>query len=119
MASKKKIYEYGDGSGNSYTITSENKYIMEFKPVKPEFSSSGIYDGGEHIKKEISKQQYDNITKIIDEAVSNDQSHVKDRVKMSGMITIKEGNDRKTCILSPTSKEKEKIEKFLQELKEK
>ena len=42
------MIDYGDGNGNQYVIDQDS---IEFKPIKPKFSSSGIYDGGEHVKK--------------------------------------------------------------------
>ena len=42
------MIDYGDGNGNQYFIEQES---IEYKPVKPKFSSSGIYDGGDYLKK--------------------------------------------------------------------
>ncbi|GAI92082.1 unnamed protein product, partial [marine sediment metagenome] len=97
-------------------IKGEDKKVIEYIPVKPSFSSSGVYDGGDYIKKEISELQYNEITLIINEAIRNTESHIKNRVKTSGMIIIKDRNDRKIYNLAPNSKELNKIEKTLQDL---
>ena len=110
------IYKYNDGSGNTYIIKSDGKRIIEFIPIKPSFSSSGFYDGGNYIKKEISKLQYNKITLILEEAIRNKKNHIENRLKTSGMITIQEINKKKIYILDPNSKELHKIEKTMQEI---
>ena len=77
------MIDYGDGNGNQYIIEQDS---IEYNPVKPKFSSSGIYDGGDHMKKKITKQQYNKIASIFKEAIANEASHIKNRVKMSGVI---------------------------------
>ena len=107
------MIDYGDGNGNQYIIEQEN---IEFNPIKPKFSSSGIYDGGDHIKKKITPQQYDKIASIFNKAMANEASHIKNRVKMSGAITIREANAEKSCILKPNSEELNEIEKLLKNI---
>ena len=108
----KNTINYCDGNGNQYIIEQES---IEYNPVKPKFSSSGIYDGGEHMKKKITPQQYDKIASIFKKAIANEASHIKNRVKMSGVITMQEGKGVKSCILSPDSKELNEIEKILKD----
>lgn len=105
--------KYSDGNGNQYIIEQDS---IEYNPVKPKFSSSGIYDGGDHVKKKITQQQYDKIASIFKEAIANKASHIKKRVKMSGVITIQEANALKSCILSPNSEELNEIEKTLKNI---
>ena len=107
------MINYGDGNGNQYIIEQES---IEYNPVKPKFSSSGIYDGGDHVKKKITQHQYDKIALIINEAIANKANHIKNRVKMSGVITIREGNAVKSCILNPNSEEMNEIEKILKDI---
>ena len=107
------MINYGDGNGNQYIV---ERSSIEYKPVKPKFSSSGIYDGGDHVKKKITQQQYDKIKSIIKEAIANEASHIKNRVKMSGAITIREENVVNSCILSPKSEELNEIEKILKDI---
>ena len=106
------MIDYGDGNGNQYIVDPDN---IEFNPVKPKFSSSGIYNGGDYVKKKITQQQYDKIALIFKKAIANEASHIKNRVKMSGLITIQEGKVVKSCILSPNSKELNEIEKILKD----
>ena len=104
------MIDYGDGNGNQYIIEQDS---IEYHPVKPKFSSSGIYDGGDHVKKNITQQQYNKIASIIKEAIANEASHIKNRVKMSGAIAMQEGKVFKSCILNPNSEELIEIEKLL------
>jgi len=107
------MINYGDGNGNQYIIEQDS---IEYNPIKPKFSSSGIYDGGDHVKKKINQQQYHKIASIIKKAIANKASHIKNRVKMSGLITIQEANAVKSCILSPNSEELNKIEELLKDI---
>ncbi len=107
------ICRYLDGSGNEYIINNEAKITIEYNPVKPLQSSSGIYDGGDYIKKEISEQQYDKITSTLREAIKNRDIYINDRVKGSGMIILQEKNKETVYILEPGSKEIDEIEKNL------
>lgn len=111
---------YADGSGNVYNIFRDKKgWTLEYKPVQPEFSSSGVYSGGEYVKKKISKSQYKKIISSIHKAVKNKKVHIKDRIMTSGMITIQEGKSTKTYIIKPHSTEQRNIEKVLGEIMKK
>ena len=107
------IYNYADGNGNIYIITDKT---LEYKPVKPSFSSSEIYDGGSYIKKEISFFQNNRIKTIINKAILNKTIHIKNRIKMSGSITIQKNENKMIYIIKPNSKEQLHIEKILLEI---
>ena len=107
------IYEFLDGNGNKYVIKSET---IEYIPMKPALSSSGFYDGGNYFKKEITAVQYDEITSIINKIIRNTDRHIGKRVKMSGMITIQEENDKEVYIIAPDSTELNMIEKIIQDI---
>ena len=108
-----EIYEYHDGNGNRYIIKNED---IEYIPIKPSQSSSGFYDRGDYVKKEISKLEFNQISSVLLEAVKNKESHIKNRVKMSGRIVVLEGDNKNSCILNPYSEEKDKIEKTLRDI---
>jgi hypothetical protein len=109
-----KVCKYLDGSGNEYIITNEAKITIEYNPVKPLQSSSGIYDGGEYVKKEISVLQYNKIISTLKEAIKNRDIYINNRVKGSGMIILQEEDKEDIYILEPGSKEIDNIEKILQ-----
>jgi len=106
------MIDYGDGNGNQYVVEQDS---IEYSPVKPKFSSSGIYDGGDYMKKTITQQQYNKMALLFKKAIANEASHIKNRVKLSGIITMQEGKVVKSCILSPNSEELNEIEKLLKD----
>jgi hypothetical protein len=106
-------YELLDGNGNKYVIKNET---IEYIPMKPALSSSGFYDGGNYIKKEITALQYSEITSVINKIIRNMDMHIDKRVKMSGMITIQEENDKKVYIISPNSTELNTILEIIQDI---
>jgi hypothetical protein len=112
----KKMYEYLDGNGNKYIIKNDAKIILEYIPIKPPLSSSGIYNGGKYLEKEINTQDWSKLVYFINEAVSNKAIHIKNRIKKSGMIIIQGKNKKKTYIIEPNSKELLEIENFLKSI---
>jgi hypothetical protein len=110
---KLSTYIYADGSGNVYTIAP--KYI-EYNPVSPEKSSSGIYSGGEYVKKAITLKDYNRIKESIGKAVSNKAIYIENRMMGSGLITIRENEKQKTVIFKSGCKEQTAIEDILQEI---
>jgi hypothetical protein len=84
--------------------------------MKPALSSSGFYNGGNYIKKDLTALQYREITSIIDKIIRNTDSHISKRVKMSGMITIQEENEKKVYIIAPDSTELNMIDKLIKDI---
>ena len=107
------VITFSDGSGNQYTIEQNS---MEYNPVKPIYSSSGIYNGGEHVKKTITQNQFEKLLLVFNKAVENKASHAKTRVKGSGLITIQQGDSVKSCIKSPNSEDMKEIERVLNDV---
>jgi len=111
-----KSCRYYDGNGNEYIINSTPKFTIEYNPVTPLESSSGIYDGGEYVKGEISEQLYNKTILIIGNIIKNREILINDRVKGSGMIIFQDEDKEDSYILKPSSKEIDKIEELLHEL---
>ena len=111
-----KDCRYLDGSGNEFIIKKTPKVTIEYIPVKPLQSSSGIYDGGEYVKKEISELQYNKIISTLRQAIENRDIYINDRVKGSGMIILQEEKKEIVYILEPGSKEINNIEKTLHDI---
>ncbi len=108
-----KDCRYLDGSGNEFIIKKTPVITIEYIPVKPLQSSSGIYDGGEYVIKEISELQYNKIISTLREAIENRDIYINDRVKGSGMIILQEEDKENVYILEPGSKEIRNIEENL------
>lgn len=111
-----KTCRYLDGSGNEYIINYKPEITIEFIPVKPLQSSSGIYNGGDYIKKEITIPQYNKIISTLMKAIGNKDIYITERVKGSGVIISQKENKKMVYILEPGSKEINIIEKNLQEI---
>jgi hypothetical protein len=107
------IYRYADGSGNTYII---NKNTIEYVPVKPPFSSSGIYNGGEHIKKSITAGEYDSIAGLLNSALANTEVHIDNRPMGSGYIEIEKDKSITKVIIRPASEEQDAIEAMLKKI---
>lgn len=106
-------YQYADGNANVYIITSDS---LEYIPVKPEESSTGIYNGGEPKKIALSIQEFRNVSGLLEAAKKNNAIHIPDRIKTSGMITTLSGDEKTNFILKPGSKEISTIETLLKRL---
>ena len=107
------IYTYADGNNNKYVIKNEGDLSLEYLPMTPSLSSSGIYSGGEPVKKAINEIQYKRLTALFNEAIDRTESHIKQRVMMSGAIDIIDGIGKRSCIIAPRSEILIKIEKTL------
>lgn len=106
--------EYLNGTGNKYVINNEDNFV-EYIPIKKDYSSSGFYDGGEYIKKEINKSQFNKIMSIFKVLEGKKEVHIQNRVKKSGMIIIKDKHEVSTFIIAPDTAELNEVEKLLQD----
>jgi hypothetical protein len=109
-SNKEIIISYTDGNGNIFNINNSNNKTLEFKPIKPQFSSSGIYNGGNYSKNKITDNQYNEIISVINKAIKNKSIHIKKRIKKSGLITVEKNKIRKTYIINPKAIELHDIE---------
>ena len=109
------IYTFSDGNNNNYTLTqTASGGTLNYDPVTPAESSSGVYSGGEPALKEITQEQYTTITEAIENAVTNTSDHMENRVKKSGQITIQRNtNDpnsqKEVYIIAPSTDSKKAI----------
>jgi hypothetical protein len=106
-------YRYSDSSGNTYKISADS---IEYIPMTPEMSSSGMYSGGDPVKKQISKADYNKVKSEINNIVMNTSIQIKDRTKLSGLIIIMEDGKKDVSLLIEKSPEKESLEKMLKKL---
>lgn len=111
-------FSYSDGSGNAYIISGEKERILEYKPVKPQFSSSGYYDGGAEVRATLDDTQYNNLVSVLHKAIKNEAIHLEHRVMGSGFVAVTDDKGRTTYILKSDSTEKTEFEKALKEIVE-
>lgn len=98
-------YEYVDGNGNLYAITSNT---IVYDPITPEESSTGTYSGGEPYTVSIEQQHFDAIRKAIDNAITQTEDLTTERNKGNGTLVILP--EKKTYILKMNSQSKKNIE---------
>jgi hypothetical protein len=110
---EKLILKYSDGNGNLYII-SDN--LVEYIPVEPAESSSGLYSGGEYAKKIIQQSSYDEIKSLFIDAIRDTSNHITERVKTSGFIEIIKNDKSISAVLNPDSDKKRRIESLLKEI---
>lgn len=103
-------YEYADSNGNRYHINSAE---LEYIPVTPAESSSGIYSGGEPKTVSISPGDYKTLHEIFQKAINNQEIHILNRVMMSGSIRITESSETTRYLIQPGCKEQIDIESTL------
>jgi len=100
--------KYYDGSGNQFIIKDDE---LSYKPVKPEFSSSGTYDGGEAVTITLSEQQIQQLSVLFQAAIDDTKSHIEKRLMGSGQVIFQ----GKIIRLSMRSTSKSDLEKALRE----
>lgn len=106
-------YQYADGSANLYIITPDS---LEYVPVKPEASSTGMYSGGDPKKVALKPETFRNVRALLETAKKNHAVHIPDRIKTSGMITTLSGDKETHLILKPGCEEITNIENELKKL---
>jgi hypothetical protein len=106
-------YQYADGSANVYIIRPDS---LEYIPVRPEESSTGFYSGGDPKKVALKPEEFRNVQNLLEAARKNQEVHMSDRIKTSGMITTFSGSERTQVILIPGSTEITTIEAELKKL---
>lgn len=105
-------YEYADGNGNIFVISAA---ALVYQPVKPAESSSGFYSGGKPQTVPLTKDQFQVIVRVMDNAIKNKEVHDANRVVMSGAITVI-SDERKQVILKPGTQELAEIDSLLKGL---
>jgi hypothetical protein len=106
-------YHYADGSGNRFVVAPSS---IQYIPVTPKESSSGIYSGGEPKSATITRKQFEELSDLFDKGLGNLAAQQDDRAMMTGMITKVNANDSITVVLKPKSTEKLAIEERLKRL---
>lgn len=105
------VFNYSDGNGNRFWITNCG---IDYKPIQVNQSSSGYFDGGLPIRKEISKKQYNSLVETADSLIKNTSIHLEKRIKTSGMLVITAGEENAPHrFLLKSSDEKDYFEKLL------
>lgn len=106
-------YTYADGSANRYIITASS---LQYLPIKPEESSTGMYSGGDPANVNLTEAQFKSVQQLLEKAISATGNHITDRIKMSGAVTRTTASDTVTIILKPGVPEQAALESALKQL---
>lgn len=110
LADTRHSVRYADGSGNQWVLQAGT---VEYVPVRPEQSSSGMYSGGAPWKAALSAAQYAEIAQAIDRAIATKEAHAARREKMTGAIELRCGEEKASFIIAPRRPELRAIEQAL------
>lgn len=105
-----------DGSANGYIFSSGT---VEYRPVKREESSSLVYSGGVPFTRSLDGPTFAKIAKALNAAIDAKAAHIPNRTMLSGVISIKCGDDTRDWIIAPGSAELAAIETLMTQLKAK
>ncbi|MFX0012496.1 MAG: hypothetical protein ACFE9R_19435 [Candidatus Hermodarchaeota archaeon] len=108
--------QYIDGNGNQFIIKREIKATIEYIPVKPKNSSSGIYNGGNYIKKNLKKSQFLELSALLQQVIQNKDNKIENRTKGSGKIIHFENNQKNVYLIAPKSSNLIKLEAKLHDV---
>jgi hypothetical protein len=106
-------YSYADGSANVYQVTQSS---LEYIPVRPEQSSTGMYSGGNPGKISLTDDQFNSVKELMELAITKTEIHIPDRIKTSGRISRSGGDGDTTVFITGASVEMQKIEDLLHTL---
>jgi hypothetical protein len=106
-------YHYADGSANVYDVTESS---LEYIPVRPEQSSTGMYSGGNPGKISLTTEQFNSIKDLMEVAIRKTDIHIPDRIKTSGLVSRIGGVGDTTVFITGASTEMREIEALLHKL---
>lgn len=108
----KMNYTYVDQNNNRYYIS---QLSIDYHPIKPSESSSGVYDGGEEKKVSVSEENYIALVSIAEQFLSNKNHENINREKSTSILYSKDQNDNKRSIVLKPSEERTQFEYLLKE----
>jgi hypothetical protein len=88
------VVRYVDGCGNVYTFMLDNGiFRMDYEPMKPEWSSSGEYDGGEPRSAVLSAEDSQELEQFVVDLRDDPSKHVTSRNMGTGLFSVHLGLD--------------------------
>ena len=101
---------YTDQNNNTYTITETS---VEYDPITPAESSSGMYSGGEPWKKKIDNEVFYVIETWFNDINKDKTQHLKKRIKPSIVLSVKKGKKKEKVVIAKPNKEFDEYMKLL------
>lgn len=112
MADDLTEFDYIDGNNNIYHISPR---LLNYEPITPNQSSSGIYSGGHAVKKQLSNKNYQLLINTVQAALNNKTIQIKQRLMGSAMIVY--DNKKTTVLLKHDAKETQSLDLLLKTLR--
>jgi len=106
-------FTYADGSGNVTIVKSGKPHAIEYAPVKPETSSSGLYDGGEPYSGTLTDGEYKVLRDLALAALNDSKNAIPDRIMGSGYLTVHASDQAQDVILAPEAASRKALEAAL------
>lgn len=106
-------YMFVDGAGSKYIL---EKGILSYHPMKPENSSSGIYDGGTPQSIKVSKLAMIKFVDVIERSIWATDDHSEIRSMGSGTIVKTLDGSISTFYLRRNSKSMLEVESVLKNI---
>lgn len=105
--------KYSDQNNNLYLITQDT---FLYEPVTKKESSSGVYDGGDPVTKEIDNATFDRISNLVLEIKNDSTQHAAKRKMTFSILVITSGNLNERFFIKP-SDTRDQLEELLEEIK--
>lgn len=100
-----KTYEYIDGNGSVYSITSTS---ISFKPIAAKESSSGMFNAGEPYVVKVDENQFEVLKQVFEKAIANKIGQTDKRNKGTGKLIVLP--EKSVYIFEMTSAQKKEID---------
>jgi len=113
LQGERRELRYADGSGNAYLLRGAE---LEYVPVTPARSSSGVYDGGAPWRRSLAPEQVDALWAAAEAADRAQAAHLERRVMGSGQVTLRRGDEVRQLVLAPGSREQRSLDDLLARL---
>lgn len=112
MPSTAVVLRFSDGNGNRYVLGGGS---LEYVPVSPKDSSSGVYSGGEPMTAPLGEAAYAELLELFQKALSS-RAVAPTRGKGTYLLAWTEDNKAKQRLLEPSSSEARALEAALQDV---
>jgi hypothetical protein len=106
------LFQYADGAANLYLLRADS---LEYRPVTPAESSTGIYSGGEPKTVPVPPAARAELVALLERALAAAQP-TPGRAKGTGWVAKGDGPEKQEVILAMNSPLKAQIEAYLKAL---
>lgn len=107
-----KKYHYTDAMSNTFVFGADS---LQYLPIKPELSSSGVADGGSPKSTALSKTQFEALDLLAKQALEDVASHIPNRNMGCGTLTLVDATGEKTVFIAAKAATKAELEAALKD----